>query len=156
MKEWKCCGQVLWSALLSAHLWRAWHFYSCFLVLWNCRWSFTNTLYLSFVKQVYVSYDYGTTFTHISDKFQLSADREGKKQVISQFYHSPADNKRVSVEERSFLYKTSHLPCDLPPLQSLIHTHKLRKKYKLSVWLLPFAGEMLQGEKAHGSWSVQL
>lgn len=49
-----------------------------------------------------MSYDYGTTFTHISDKFQLSADREGMKQVISQFYHSPADNKRVSVEERSF------------------------------------------------------
>lgn len=53
-----------------------------------------------FVKQVYLSYDYGTTFTHISDKFQLSADREGKKQVISQFYHSPADNKHVSMEEK--------------------------------------------------------
>lgn len=50
-----------------------------------------------FILQVYVSYDYGTTFTHVSEKFQLSGDQEGKKQVISQFYHSPADNKRVSV-----------------------------------------------------------
>ncbi|XDV32386.1 hypothetical protein PO909_003231 [Leuciscus waleckii] len=43
---------------------------------------------------VYVSYDYGTTFTDVSEKFQMSGDQEGKKQVISQFYHSPADNKR--------------------------------------------------------------
>uniref|UniRef100_A0A3P8V3B2 Sortilin-related receptor n=1 Tax=Cynoglossus semilaevis TaxID=244447 RepID=A0A3P8V3B2_CYNSE len=45
---------------------------------------------------VYVSYDYGTTFLLISEKFQLSATKfkEGTKQVISQFYHSPADNRR--------------------------------------------------------------
>ncbi|XP_034404958.1 sortilin-related receptor [Cyclopterus lumpus] len=45
---------------------------------------------------VYVSYDYGTTFTLLSDKFQLSGVRaqDGHQQVISQFYHSPADNKR--------------------------------------------------------------
>ncbi|XP_039986583.1 sortilin-related receptor isoform X1 [Xiphias gladius] len=45
---------------------------------------------------VYVSYDYGTTFMLVSDKFQLSGARfkEGSKQVISQFYHSPADNRR--------------------------------------------------------------
>ncbi|XP_029027892.1 sortilin-related receptor isoform X2 [Betta splendens] len=45
---------------------------------------------------VYVSYDYGTTFVLISDKFQFSGSRlkDGTKQIISQFYHSPADNKR--------------------------------------------------------------
>ncbi|KAM7399797.1 hypothetical protein PAMP_019041 [Pampus punctatissimus] len=45
---------------------------------------------------VYVSYDYGTTFTLVSDKFQLSGSKvkDGSKQVISQFYHSPADNRR--------------------------------------------------------------
>uniref|UniRef100_A0A665VUR0 Sortilin-related receptor n=1 Tax=Echeneis naucrates TaxID=173247 RepID=A0A665VUR0_ECHNA len=45
---------------------------------------------------VYVSYDYGTTFTLVSEKFQLLGPKfkEGSKQVISQFYHSPADNKR--------------------------------------------------------------
>lgn len=48
--------------------------------------------------QVYVSYDYGTTFMLVSDKFQLSGAtfKDGSKQVISQFYHSPADNRRVS------------------------------------------------------------
>lgn len=47
--------------------------------------------------QVYVSYDYGTTFTQVSDKFQLPEGRahEDQAPVISQFYHSPADNKRV-------------------------------------------------------------
>lgn len=45
-----------------------------------------------------MSYDYGTTFTLVSDKFQLSEvkAKDGSKQVISQFYHSPADNRRVS------------------------------------------------------------
>lgn len=119
---------------------------------------------MSFVKQVYVSYDYGTTFTHISDKFQLSADREGKKQVISQFYHSPADNKRVSIEEKSSRLYVQYLflSCKLKPrsfaepFAAVTFHHSNHKKYKLSLWLLPFAGEMLQGAKAHGSWSVQL
>ncbi|KAK6296810.1 hypothetical protein J4Q44_G00329520 [Coregonus suidteri] len=45
---------------------------------------------------VYVSYDYGTSFSPISERFQLSGEKEkeGSKQVISQFYHSHADNKR--------------------------------------------------------------
>ncbi|KAL0973055.1 hypothetical protein UPYG_G00198300 [Umbra pygmaea] len=45
---------------------------------------------------VYVSYDYGTSFSLISEKFKLSEQMEnvGTKPVISQFYHSPADNKR--------------------------------------------------------------
>lgn len=52
--------------------------------------------------QVYVSYDYGTTFVLISDKFQFTGDglKDGDKQIISQFYHSPADNKRVSPGQR--------------------------------------------------------
>lgn len=52
-----------------------------------------------FCLQVYVSYDYGTTFTLVSEKFQLSGAKakDGNKQVISQFYHSPADNRRVSL-----------------------------------------------------------
>ncbi|XP_051965527.1 sortilin-related receptor-like [Xyrauchen texanus] len=57
---------------------------------------------------VYVSYDYGTTFTHISERFKLSGDKEGKKQVISQFYHSPADNKRYLFTDtiNSYLWNT--------------------------------------------------
>nr|XP_040048113.1 sortilin-related receptor [Gasterosteus aculeatus aculeatus] len=45
---------------------------------------------------VYVSYDYGTTFALVSDRFRLSGVKAegGNQQVISQFYHSPADNKR--------------------------------------------------------------
>uniref|UniRef100_A0A3Q3AY67 Sortilin-related receptor n=1 Tax=Kryptolebias marmoratus TaxID=37003 RepID=A0A3Q3AY67_KRYMA len=45
---------------------------------------------------VYVSYDYGTTFTPVSDKFKFSGSKvkDSSKQVISQFYHSPADNRR--------------------------------------------------------------
>lgn len=55
--------------------------------------------YLNFCPvQVYVSYDYGTTFTLVSEKFQLSEvkAKDGGTPVISQFYHSPADNRRVS------------------------------------------------------------
>lgn len=45
-----------------------------------------------------MSYDYGTTFMLVSDKFQLlgAKFKDGSKQIISQFYHSPADNRRVS------------------------------------------------------------
>uniref|UniRef100_H3DA53 Sortilin-related receptor n=1 Tax=Tetraodon nigroviridis TaxID=99883 RepID=H3DA53_TETNG len=45
---------------------------------------------------VYVSYDYGASFTQVSDKFRPPADGTGAEDtpVISQFYHSPADNKR--------------------------------------------------------------
>lgn len=54
-----------------------------------------------FCVQVYVSYDYGTTFALVSDKFQLSGvkAKDGSEQVISQFYHSPADNRRVSLSQ---------------------------------------------------------
>lgn len=45
-----------------------------------------------------MSYDYGTTFTLVSEKFRLSEAKakDGGTPVISQFYHSPADNRRVS------------------------------------------------------------
>ncbi|KAG9348558.1 hypothetical protein JZ751_002294 [Albula glossodonta] len=57
---------------------------------------------------VYVSYDYGTTFTPISDRFQLSAKKKGAKQAIAQFYHSPADNKRYLFADttNSYLWNT--------------------------------------------------
>lgn len=57
----------------------------------------TNDQFLLWI-QVYVSYDYGATFTVVTGKFQLSdaKAKNGSTQIISQFYHSPADNKRVS------------------------------------------------------------
>ncbi|KAF3847223.1 hypothetical protein F7725_020251, partial [Dissostichus mawsoni] len=55
---------------------------------------------------VYVSYDYGTSFT----LFQLSGikAKDGSKQVISQFYHSPADNRRYLFVDstNNYLWKT--------------------------------------------------
>uniref|UniRef100_A0A4W3H7Z2 Sortilin-related receptor n=1 Tax=Callorhinchus milii TaxID=7868 RepID=A0A4W3H7Z2_CALMI len=42
---------------------------------------------------VYVSYNYGKTFKRIQDKFK-PVDRKINETIISQFYHSPADNKR--------------------------------------------------------------
>ncbi|KAK1153494.1 sortilin-related receptor [Acipenser oxyrinchus oxyrinchus] len=56
---------------------------------------------------VYVSYDYGTKFQQVSDKFQLPKD-SGGQQAIAQFYHSPADNKRYIFADpiNSFLWIT--------------------------------------------------
>ncbi|XP_010891974.2 sortilin-related receptor isoform X2 [Esox lucius] len=55
---------------------------------------------------VYVSYDYGKSFTAISDKFQLSGEKvkAGSKPVISQFYHSPADNKKYLFADNTNSY----------------------------------------------------
>jgi hypothetical protein len=51
--------------------------------------------FLSFgVFQVYVSYDYGKSFSKISEKLNFGVGNNSEA-VISQFYHSPADNKRV-------------------------------------------------------------
>lgn len=50
-----------------------------------------------FPLQVYVSYDYGKTFKKISEKFSFGAGNTSKV-AIAQFYHSPADNKRVRGE----------------------------------------------------------
>ncbi|XP_076146177.1 sortilin-related receptor [Alosa pseudoharengus] len=57
---------------------------------------------------VYVSYDYGTSFMAISERFQLTGAKEQSKQVISQFYHSPADNKRYLFADttNSYLWST--------------------------------------------------
>ena len=46
------------------------------------------------VFQVYVSYDYGKSFNRISGKLNFGVGNNSEA-VISQFYHSPADNKRV-------------------------------------------------------------
>lgn len=44
--------------------------------------------------QVYVSYDYGKSFKRISEKLSFGVGNSSEA-VIAQFYHSPADNKRV-------------------------------------------------------------
>ena len=44
--------------------------------------------------QVYVSYDYGYSFKKISEKLNFGVGNSSDA-VIAQFYHSPADNKRV-------------------------------------------------------------
>lgn len=62
--------------------------------------------YLPCCLQVYVSYDHGTTFIPVSHKFKFSGAKmkDGSKQVISQFYHSPADNRRVSLVPLTRIY----------------------------------------------------
>ncbi|XP_069750812.1 sortilin-related receptor isoform X2 [Narcine bancroftii] len=47
----------------------------------------------SHTSSVYISYDYGKTFKKIDEKFKLK-DETKKQKFISQFYHSPIDNKR--------------------------------------------------------------
>ncbi|CAJ0953097.1 unnamed protein product [Ranitomeya imitator] len=41
---------------------------------------------------VYVSYDYGKSFSRISDQFRYPSD--GRSPTVAQFFHSPVDNKR--------------------------------------------------------------
>lgn len=56
---------------------------------------FLSVFFLPFgVFQVYVSYDYGKSFNKISEKLNFGVGNNSEA-VISQFYHSPADNKRV-------------------------------------------------------------
>lgn len=43
---------------------------------------------------MYVSYDYGKSFKRISEKLSFGLGNSSEA-VIAQFYHSPADNKRV-------------------------------------------------------------
>lgn len=43
---------------------------------------------------MYVSYDYGRSFKRISEKLNFG-EGNSSEAVIAQFYHSPADNKRV-------------------------------------------------------------
>lgn len=56
------------------------------------------------VFQVYVSYDYGKSFSRISGKLNFGVGNNSEA-VISQFYHSPADNKRV---RRASGFRTLH------------------------------------------------
>lgn len=44
--------------------------------------------------QAYVSYDYGRSFKRISEKLNFG-EGNSSEAVVAQFYHSPADNKRV-------------------------------------------------------------
>lgn len=48
--------------------------------------------------QVYVSYDYGKSFKKISERFSFSGGNSSEV-AIAQFYHSPADNKRVRIRQ---------------------------------------------------------
>ncbi|KAF0030311.1 hypothetical protein F2P81_017042 [Scophthalmus maximus] len=78
---------------------------------------------------VYVSYDYGTTFMLVSDKFQLSGAtfKDGSKQVISQFYHSPADNRRMLftlVTDTGTPYMGRGVEPHDPPTTVLVQRHE--------------------------------
>ncbi|KAI1903297.1 hypothetical protein AGOR_G00025750 [Albula goreensis] len=82
---------------------------------------------------VYISYDYGATFNSISDKFQFSGDRPGSKEVIAQFYHSPADNKRYLFADtnNSYLWNTfdfcktvQGFSAPFKPMDLLLHSTK--------------------------------
>ncbi|KAJ8401703.1 hypothetical protein AAFF_G00376740 [Aldrovandia affinis] len=82
---------------------------------------------------VYVSYDYGISFTPISEKFQLSGKNAGSQEVISQFYHSPADNKRYLFADTnsSYLWNTfdfckavQGFPIPFKPMDLLLHSTK--------------------------------
>ncbi|XP_059930371.1 sortilin-related receptor [Gadus macrocephalus] len=80
---------------------------------------------------VYVSYDYGTSFVLVSDRFRLSGAKEDRKQVIAQFYHSPADNKRYLFADvtNSYLWNTfdfcktvQGFPLPFRPTDLLLHS----------------------------------
>ncbi|KAK0145654.1 Sortilin-related receptor [Merluccius polli] len=80
---------------------------------------------------VYVSYDYGTSFTLVSDRFRLLGAKEDSKQVIAQFYHSPADNKRYLFADitNSYLWNTfdfcktvQGFPMPFKPTDLLLHS----------------------------------
>lgn len=45
--------------------------------------------------KVYISYDYGKSFKRISHMFR-HGNGNGDVATMEQFFHSPADNKRVS------------------------------------------------------------
>lgn len=57
--------------------------------------------------QVYVSYDYGKSFKKISERFSFDGGNSSEV-AIAQFYHSPADNKRVRGTWQLGLYPCCH------------------------------------------------
>ncbi|KAG7282267.1 hypothetical protein CRUP_033794, partial [Coryphaenoides rupestris] len=80
---------------------------------------------------VYVSYDYGTSFTLVSDRFRFSGAKEDSKQLIAQFYHSPADNRRYLFADvtNSYLWNTfdfcqtvQGFPIRFKPTDLLLHS----------------------------------
>uniref|UniRef100_UPI00358EC55C sortilin-related receptor isoform X3 n=1 Tax=Myxine glutinosa TaxID=7769 RepID=UPI00358EC55C len=77
---------------------------------------------------LYMSYDYGKNYSNIQKKF--SDLPNGTVTVISQFYHSPMDNKRYifADSEHSFLWRTTDYgrtvtpcPCPFRPSDLLLH-----------------------------------
>lgn len=72
------------------------------------------TVLSSSLIQVYVSYDYGKSFKRISEKLSFGVGNSSEA-VIAQFYHSPADNKRVR--------KGCPACCDFMGLNSRDHCH---------------------------------
>ncbi|KAJ8343111.1 hypothetical protein SKAU_G00330390 [Synaphobranchus kaupii] len=82
---------------------------------------------------VYVSYDYGANFTSISNKFQLPKEKAGSKELIAQFYHSPADNKRYLFADtnNSYVWNTfdfcktiQGFSVPFKPIDLLLHSTK--------------------------------
>ncbi|XP_043936973.1 sortilin-related receptor [Protopterus annectens] len=84
----------------------------------------------SSTSDVYVSSDYGNTFQKISEKFKLS-DGSSNMPVISQFYHSPADNKRYIFTDTDnnhiwitfdFCITITSVPISFKPTDFLMHS----------------------------------
>uniref|UniRef100_A0A8C4QCV4 VPS10 domain-containing protein n=1 Tax=Eptatretus burgeri TaxID=7764 RepID=A0A8C4QCV4_EPTBU len=80
------------------------------------------------VTTLFVSYDYGKTYSNIQKNFLHLPN--GTVTVISQFYHSPMDNRRYifADSEHSFLWRTTDygqtvMPCPCPfrPSDLLLH-----------------------------------
>lgn len=65
----------------------------------------------AFCLQVYVSYDYGKSFKKISEKFSFG-EGNSSEVAIAQFYHSPADNKRVRLAPSQVLCRAASV-CSL-------------------------------------------
>lgn len=59
-----------------------------------------------------MSYDYGKSFKKISEKFSFGGENSSEV-AIAQFYHSPADNKRV---RRMRQLAPAGFPCRAAPL----------------------------------------
>ncbi|XP_035288047.1 sortilin-related receptor-like isoform X1 [Anguilla anguilla] len=82
---------------------------------------------------VYVSYNYGASFESIASQFQLSGEKAGNKELIAQFYHSPADNKRYLFADTNNSYVWSTLDfcktvqgfsVPFKPMDLLLHSTK--------------------------------
>eukprot|EP00079_Xenopus_tropicalis_P028076 XP_012822697.1 PREDICTED: sortilin-related receptor [Xenopus tropicalis] len=79
---------------------------------------------------VYVSYDYGKSFKNISEKFTVPAG-SANTATVSQFFHSPADNKRyifIDANEqylwisKDFCDTVNGFPAPFKPTDLLLHS----------------------------------